>query len=410
MTADYIIVGAGLTGATIGRMLSDAGREVLIVEQRSHAGGNVHDHLHASGIRMHSYGPHYFRTHSAEVWEFVTRFAEFRNYRPIVMSLIDGKLENWPVHASYVRRVAGEEWRPAFAGIPRNFEEACLSRLPADVYAKFIATYTEKQWGIAPSSLSAELADRFEVRAGDLRVLTAHKHQGLPKDGYAAFFDRLLAGIPVVLNFRYEHRGIKARRHLIYTGSIDELFGCALGKLRYRCQHREHSFFADTRYLQPCVQVNNPGWAGGKHIRSIEWKHLLSADDAERINGTVITLETPGDAPSPEEYEYPFPDALNAALYRRYRGMANMDARMTVCGRLGDYKYYDMDHAIVRAMATARALLAEEDQALFVAQRHQRVHLRGAARRQVAGQQRHHSQNRRDGGERQRVGSLHAEQ
>jgi UDP-galactopyranose mutase len=155
MKVDYLIVGAGLTGSVIARSLADAGRDVLIVDRRSHFGGNVHDHAHESGIRIHTYGPHYFRTSSDRIWAFATRFASFFRYEAALKSLVDGELENWPIAASYIRRRIGEGWKPEFAGRPANFEEAALSLMPRAIYEKFIKEYNEKQWGVANSTLAA---------------------------------------------------------------------------------------------------------------------------------------------------------------------------------------------------------------------------------------------------------------
>src|SRR4051794_36081741 len=176
---DYLIVGSGLTGAVIARTLADAGREVLVVDRRAHQGGNVHDHEHPSGIRIHTYGPHYFRTTSDKIWDFATRFAPFFKYEAALLSDIDGTLEQWPIAGSYIRKHVGENWRPEFTGKPRNFEEAALSLMPRLVYEKFVKEYNEKQWGVPNASLAASLCGRFDVRHDDEPRLKPHcKYQG----------------------------------------------------------------------------------------------------------------------------------------------------------------------------------------------------------------------------------------
>ncbi len=146
--ADYIVVGSGLTGAVIARTLADAGRDVLVLERRSHVGGNVHDFVHASGIRVHTYGPHYFRTNSARVWEFVTRYSDFYRYEAVLASWVDGRYEHWPVNEEYIRRTIGRRLGPAADGPGVDFEQASLAMMPEAVYRKFVKGYTEKQWGV----------------------------------------------------------------------------------------------------------------------------------------------------------------------------------------------------------------------------------------------------------------------
>jgi UDP-galactopyranose mutase len=348
-------------------MLADAGREVLVVDRRSHLGGNVHDHTHPSGVRVHTYGPHYFRTTSDEIWAFVNRFATFYKYEAVLKSYVDGQYENWPIAASYIRRVIGEHWRPAFTGTPTNFEEASLAIMPHLIYTKFVKGYTEKQWGVPAHTLSASLAKRFDVREDDEPRLMRHKYQGIPQDGYAGLMTNMLAGIPVILNFDYlrEREAIKPRKMLIFTGPIDEFFDYDLGRLAYRGQQREHIYLPDRNYVQPCGQINNPDPANGPSIRTLEWKHMMRSEDVERITGTVLTHETTISPTDPNQYEYPFPDEANASLYKHYRERANAIPGLLLCGRLGEYRYYDMDQAIGRAMMLANKMLAPSQEPAY---------------------------------------------
>lgn len=361
LSADYLIIGSGLTGSVIARELADAGREVVIVDRRSHLGGNVHDHAHPSGIRIHTYGPHYFRTSSERIWEFATRFTQFYKYEAALLSEVDGALEQWPIAASYIRRAVGEGWKPEFCGTPSNFEEAALSLMPRLIYEKFIKEYNEKQWGIPARCLSADLCKRFDVRMDDEPRLTPHAlHQGIPEHGYAEWMRKMVAGIPVILNCDYlQHRdSIKARRKLIFTGPIDEFFGFDAGKLKYRGQIRAHRYLPDVDRAQPRGQVNAPLHQSGKHIRTLEWKQMMQPELARQIRGTVLTTETPYTPENPHDYEYPFPDAANAQLYKQYRLRAEAMDDVLICGRLGEYRYYDMDQAIGRALLLAEKLFA----------------------------------------------------
>lgn len=356
---DFLIVGSGLTGATIARVLTDAGHPVLVLERREHWGGNVHDHLHHSGIRIHTYGPHTFRTGSDRIWRFVNRFLPFTTYHHKVKSLVDGRLENWPISKSYVRRVAGEDWKPAFEGTPRNFKQASLAMMPQVIYEKFVKGYTEKQWGVPADTLAASLARRIDFRDDDDPHFKQHKYQGLPQHGYAALMQAMLEGIPMRLGVDYlqAREKFSVRKHLIFTGPVDEFFGFDLGRLQYRGQQRTHTYLPEAEYVQPGFQVNNPDPANGPHIRTLEWKYLLSPQEQMRAVGTILTTETPYTPVEPQHYEYPFPDAQNAALYAQYQRRAKSLDRVLICGRLGEYRYFDMDQAIARALMLGQRLL-----------------------------------------------------
>ena len=247
---------------------------------------------------------------------------------------------------------------------PANFEEASLAMMPALVYEKFVRGYTAKQWGVDPRQLAADLAGRFDVRRdGDTRLKTS-RFQGLPRGGYGAMMRRMLDGIRVVTGIDYlRHRdAFTARRHLFFTGPIDEYFGFDLGRLGYRGQRREHRYLTGTAWHQPTSQTNYPDLAVPA-IRILEWKHLMEPELRDALPGTVITTETPHSPADPGEYEYPFPDAANRALYERYRERADKIPGLVVCGRLGDYRYYDMDQAIGRALTLAQRYLPGSDAA-----------------------------------------------
>lgn len=358
---DYIIVGSGLTGATIARFLHDAGVKVLVVERRNHVGGNVYDHLHSSGIRVHTYGPHLFRTNSDAVWSWIQRFGEFYRYEHEVLTEVDGRLECWPIQAEYLTRQVGEHWQPDYMGDVNNFEEASLSMMPRIVFEKFVKPYSEKQWGVPAHSLAATLAGRFDVRTDGDKRLKQCKYQGLPLYGYAALMKQVLKGIPVLLYCDYlENRtDFTAQHGIIYTGPIDALFNYRFGKLRYRTQERSEMFHPHTDYALEGAVINYPGKELGKKIRAVEWKRLMPHRRAEAISGTLITEEEPRDARDPDEFEYPFQDHENLQRAVRYRELADHTKDVICCGRLGNYSYYDMTDAISQAMFQAQLLFIE---------------------------------------------------
>lgn len=351
MDCDVLVVGSGVTGATIARLIKDHGISVIVVERRGHIGGNVRDHRHRSGIVVHTYGPHYFRTSSDRLWAFVNRFCAFRPFAATLKTLVDGRYENWPISAEYIERAIGADWCPEFSGEPTNFEEACLAMMPRLVYERFVKGYTEKQWGVPAISLDAGLAGRFDVRAdGDPRLKTS-RYQGLPVDGYATFMQRMLAGIPVIANFDYLQRSreIIPRLFTVYTGAIDEFFGFDLGRLRYRGQRRDEIWIEDRQYCHPTVQTNFPSPQQGAFIREIEWKHMMDPTARRDISGTLITREYPMTPENPDCFEYPFPSGQDHRLFTRYQERAEAIPDLLICGRLGEYRYYDMDQAIGRA-------------------------------------------------------------
>ena len=361
--ADYVVIGSGITGATIARQLVDAGRDVIVIDRRDHLGGNAHDFTHPSGVRIHTYGPHYFRTSSDKMWEFVNRFSEFHPYRPVVYSWVEGHYEIWPINKSYLLRAVGPDWKPERKEPPTNFEEACLTMMPRIIYERFVYGYTVKQWGVPPTTLGKELAGRFDVREDDECFFSPHKYQGIPRHGYAAFMSKMLEGIPHIINCDYlKHReSIRHRKKLIFTGPIDEFFGFELGKLKYRAQRRTHEYLPGQASVLPVGHVNNPGIENGAFVRTLEWRHMMPEDQLASVTGTVTTREFPFTPDEPHEYEYPFPDEANRQLYAMYRARAAIIPDAMICGRLGEYRYFDMDQAMARAFLLSKQLLSEDN-------------------------------------------------
>jgi UDP-galactopyranose mutase len=359
---DYLVVGAGLTGSTVARILHDHGREVLILDRRHCVGGNVHDSLHPSQIRLHTYGPHYFRCSSRRIWEFVNRFSGFYRYEAVVKSLVAGHYENWPISARLLDRFPGwQNSRPT--ATPANFEEACLQKMPRPVYEAFVMGYTRRQWGMDPRQLHPRLADRIRINVDHETTLTPRRvFQGLPAQGYSGLMTNMVEKIPCLLGVDYlkNRSAYKIRRALIFTGPIDEFFSFDAGRLGYRSLERVHEFLPGSDWFQPCGQVNHPDAGDPGALRTLEWKYLMPKDQQQRIRGTLITREFPFTPEDPDRFEYPVPTVGLAHLYRHYRRRAGAVPKLIICGRLGAYRYLDMDEAIGLAMRLAQRLLSPD--------------------------------------------------
>src|SRR4051812_37649848 len=340
IVSDFVVVGAGPTGSTIARLLSDYGQEVIILDRKDHIAGNVYDYKHASGAMIHKYGPHYFRCGSEKIWSFLNRFTAFYNWSAVLKSKIGNEYLSWPVNEAYINSIVGEDWN-LFKEEPSNFEEGCLCRMPKAIYEMFIKGYTEKQWGVKATGLSKDLAVRISINKGNVNTLTPnHRWNALPAQGYTAMMRGMIGDIPVELNYDYlQHRHtVKANKLLIFTGPIDEFFYYKFGKLKYRGQNRKVEYLPEVINYQPCIQVNYPD-PKDPRIRTIDWKHLLPAEERINIKGSVLTHETPFTPGESWQYEYPFPDIANQTLYQQYKAEAEKVTDTLICGRLGEYRY-----------------------------------------------------------------------
>jgi UDP-galactopyranose mutase len=221
--------------------------------------------------------------------------------------------------------------------------------------------YTRRQWGLDPRCLDASWANRVRINGYDERLLTPrHRFQGLPAQGYAGFMESILAGIPHLLNVDYLQCRSEyiARKAIVFTGPIDEFFGFSEGRLAYRGQIRTHEFLPHVDYCQPCAQVNLPEATDAGPIRRIEWKHLMPQATRATCHGTVLTREFPFTPENPNQFEYPLPMEAQRRHYEEYRRRAARVSNLMICGRLGEYRYMDMDHAIGRALLLAEKLCA----------------------------------------------------
>ena len=354
---DYLIVGAGFAGATMAeRLATHGGKRVLICDKRPHIGGNAFDYYNEHGILIHRYGPHIFHTNSAEVFGYLSRFTEWRPYQHRVRASVDGQLVPIPINLDTINQLYGTsytslELEAFFASVaePRSplktSEDVIVNRVGRELYEKFFKHYTRKQWGLDPSELDASVTARVPVRTNrDDRYFT-DTYQAMPLQGYTRMFERMLQhpNIHVLLNSDY--RDIKElipHAQLIYSGPVDEYFDHCYGKLPYRSLRFQWET-RDMATAQSAPVINYPN--DHLYTRVTEFKYLSGQEHPK----TTLVYEFPTDEGDPY---YPVPTAANAALYARYQALANETADVQFLGRLGTYKYYNMDQVVAQALAS----------------------------------------------------------
>ena len=363
MTYDYLIVGAGLYGAVMARQAMDAGKSVLVVDKRPHIGGNVYTE-EVEGIHVHRYGAHIFHTNDRRVWEYVNRFAEFNRFTNAPVANYHGELYSLPFNMYTFNRMWGvttpaeaaakiEEQRKA-AGItdPQNLEEQAISLVGTDIYEKLIKGYTEKQWGRPCRELPAFIIKRLPVRLTFDNNYFNARYQGIPLGGYTAMVARMLEGAEVRTGVDYladKTRLDALAGQVIYTGPIDAYFGYRLGALQYRSVRFETEVL-DMPNFQGNAAVNYTD-RETPYTRIIEHKWFEDKGQPR----TVISREYSSEWKPGDEPYYPVNDEKNGALYARYRQLAEQEPGVIFGGRLGEYKYYDMDAVIAAALDKAAA-------------------------------------------------------
>ncbi|PNV64725.1 UDP-galactopyranose mutase [Rubneribacter badeniensis] len=362
---DYLIVGAGITSAVFAHEAKEAGRSCLVIDRRSHVAGNIYTE-EVEGINVHKYGAHIFHTSLRPVWEYVNRFAEFNNYVNSPVAVYKDELYNMPFNMNTFSKMWGvrtptearaiiEEQKAACAvDEPKNLEEQALSLVGRDVYEKLVKGYTEKQWGRDCTELPASIIKRLPVRFIYDNNYFNDRWQGIPIGGYTAMVERMLGDTEVLLDTEYrdfiaEHPGIADR--VIYCGPIDEYFDYRLGALEYR----------SLRFESERVECDN--WQGNAvvnyterevpYTRIIEHKHFEFGTQPV----SIITREYPATWERGDEPYYPINDERNGALYAEYAKLAEQEGNVVFAGRLGGYKYYDMDKAIDAAFDVVKAEL-----------------------------------------------------
>ena len=368
---NILIVGAGLSGAVIGRELAQAGHKITIMDARDHVGGNCHTERDPeTGVMVHTYGPHIFHTDDAGVWDYVNRFATFRPYKNRVKSTVGGQVYALPVNLHTINQFFGTALRPSEARAfiaekaepipdPQTFEEQALAFVGRDLYEAFFKGYTEKQWGCAPSDLPASILKRLPLRFNYDDNYFFHKFQGMPQDGYTAMIAAILdhPGIAVKLGTVYDPDQGGDWDHVFWSGPLDGYFGYRLGRLGYRTLDFER--FTDTGDWQGCA-VMNYGDRDVPFTRITEHKHFSPWESHEK---TVLYREYSRAAGPDDIPYYPIRLVQEKDLLARYVDLAQATPGVTFVGRLGTYRYLDMDVTIREALDTATAFLSHEKNA-----------------------------------------------
>ncbi|MDO5298993.1 MAG: UDP-galactopyranose mutase [Clostridia bacterium] len=371
MKYDYLIVGAGLCGAVFAHEARAAGKRVLVIEKRQSVAGNVYTES-VEGIQVHRYGAHIFHTNNPRVWEYVQRFAQFNRYTNSPVANYRGELYSLPFNMYTFNKMWGVttpqeaeriiERQREEAGIsePRNLEEQAISLVGRDIFEKLVKGYTEKQWGRDCRELPAFIIKRLPVRLTFDNNYFNALYQGIPTGGYTRMIERMLDGIEVRLGVDYlahkeEYDALAAK--VVYTGPIDAYFGHSLGPLQYRSVRFEHELLEMSNYQGNAV-VNYTD-RETPFTRIIEHKWFEFGRDAEGndLPHTVISREYSSEWKPGDEPYYPVNDERNTALYQRYRALAEGEENVLFCGRLAEYRYYDMDAVIARTLELCDSLL-----------------------------------------------------
>ena len=367
MKYDYLIVGAGLFGATFARQAMDAGRKVLVIDRRDHIAGNVYTKP-VEGIQVHQYGAHIFHTNDRAVWEYLNRFADFNRFTNSPVANYKGELYSLPFNMYTFNRMWGvvtpeeaeakiEEQRQE-AGItePRNLEEQAISLVGRDIYEKLIKGYTEKQWGRPCDQLPAFIIRRLPVRLTFDNNYFNALYQGIPIGGYTRMVANMLEGAEIRLgvDFLEEREALSGlAKRIVYTGPIDAWFGYRLGTLEYRAVRFETEIL-DKPNFQGNAAVNYTD-AETPWTRIIEhkWFEFGKDEQGRDLPKTVISLEYSSEWKPGDDPYYPVNDDRNSALYRQYAELAAGEINVIFGGRLAEYRYYDMDQVVASALRMA---------------------------------------------------------
>lgn len=367
MNYNYLIVGSGLYGATIAQQAKKSGKSVLVIDKRPNVGGNIYTEK-VEGINVHKYGAHIFHTNNKEVWDYVTSFVDFNRFTNSPVANYKGELYSMPFNMYTFNKMWGvvtpeeaaakiEEQKKEITGEPKNLEEQAISLVGRDIYEKLVKGYTEKQWGRDCKDLPAFIIKRLPVRLTFDNNYFNALYQGIPIGGYTKLIEKMLEGIEVRLNVDYlenKEELDKLAEKVIYTGPIDAYFDYKLGTLEYRSVRFENEIL-DKPNFQGNAAVNytdrETPWT---RIIEHKWFEFGKDENGNDLPKTVISREYSSEWKLGDEPYYPVNDAKNSALYEQYKALAEAEDNVIFGGRLGEYKYYDMDKTVEVALAAAK--------------------------------------------------------
>ena len=364
MEYDYLIVGAGLFGAIFAHEMNKNGKKCLVIEKRSHIGGNVYTQL-VENINVHKYGAHIFHTNNKEVWEYINQFAEFNRYTNSPVANYKGELYNLPFNMNTFYQMWGVktpeeakakiEEQKAVSKIenPQNLEEQAISLIGKDIYEKLVKGYTEKQWGKKCDELPSFIIKRLPVRFTFDNNYFNDLYQGIPIGGYTKIIEKMLYDVEVKLNtdfFDDNEKWLNCANKIIFTGMIDQYYDYCYGELEYRGLNFEFETL-DVENYQGNAVINYTD-AETPYTRIIEHKHFENSDSPK----TIITKEYPKSWSKGEEAYYPLNDDRNSKLYNKYVELSKKEDNVIFGGRLGMYKYYDMWQVIDEALKLVNSL------------------------------------------------------
>lgn len=373
MKYDYLVVGAGLFGSTFAQQAKANGKTVLVIDKRSHIGGNVYTET-IEGINVHKYGAHIFHTNNKEVWEYVQRFTSFNRFTNSPVANYKGELYSLPFNMYTFNKMWGvvtpgeaetkiNEQRREVTGEPQNLEEQAISLVGRDIYEKLIKGYTEKQWGRDCRELPSFIIKRLPVRLTFDNNYFNAVYQGIPVGGYTKMVEKMLDGIDVRLGTDYlqdkeEYNSIAEK--VVYTGAIDAYFGYCYGNLEYRSVRFETELLDIPNYQGNAVVNYTDKDTPWTRIIEHKWFDFGRDEEGNDLSKTVISKEYSSEWHLGDEPYYPVNDEKNSKLYARYQKLADDEKNVIFGGRLGVYKYYDMDQVIADALKTSKMCLKDD--------------------------------------------------